>query len=99
MKNEKVPGPDGVCMEFYKALFCNEEFENDHPSAARYLEIIFNKFWNDSFPSKWNSASIVSIPKQADLSNCNNYQGISLINVGLKIIPKIVTNRISNYIR
>ena len=35
--------------------------------------------------------------KKGDLSDCNNYCGISLINVGLKIISKIVTNRIAKY--
>ena len=49
MKNNKAPGPDGIPIEFYKALFCNEKLEKDHPSAARCLKIIFNKFWNDSF--------------------------------------------------
>ena len=39
--------------------------------------------------------SIISIPKKGDLSDCNNYHGISFINVGLKIISKIVTNRIA----
>jgi hypothetical protein len=44
-------------------------------------------------------ASIISIPKKkkGDLSGCNNYRGISLINVGLKIILKIVTNRFDKY--
>ena len=50
-----------------------------------------------SFPNEWNSASIVSIPKKGDLSNCNNYRSISLINVGFKILTKIVTDRISKY--
>ena len=59
--------------------------------------MIFNKIWNGSFPKKWNSASIVSIPKKGDLSDCSNYRGISLINVGLKIISKIITDRISTY--
>lgn len=66
-------------------------------NAQHCLEIIFNKIWNGSFPRNWNSAAIVSIPKKGDLSDCNNYRGISLINVGLKIISKIVTDRISNY--
>jgi len=80
MKNNKAPGPDGIPIEFYKALFCNEKLEKDHPSAARCLEIIFNKLWNGSFPTKWNPSSIVSIPKKGDLSNCNNYHGISLMS-------------------
>jgi len=97
MKNNKASGPDGIPIEFYKALFCNGKPEKDHPSAAKCLEIIFYKFWNGFFPTKWKSESIVLIHKKGDLYNCNNYRGISLINVGLKIISKIVTNRISNY--
>jgi len=47
LNNNKAPGPDGITIEFFfKALFCNKKFEKDHPSEARCLEIIFNKFWN-----------------------------------------------------
>jgi len=35
--------------------------------------------------------------KKGDLSNCINYRGISLIDVGLTILTKIVTDRISKY--
>jgi len=31
------------------------------------------------------------------LFNCNNYLGISLINVGLKVISKAITDSISKY--
>ncbi len=97
MKNNKAPGPDGIPIEFYKAIFCNSEEDSNITNAQQCLEIIFNKIWNGSFPHNWNSAAIVSIPKKGDLSDCNNYRGISLINVGLKIISKIVTDRISKY--
>ena len=68
-----------IPIEFYKALFCNEELLETHPAAGKCLKLIFNKIWNGSFPKKWNSASIVSIPKKGDLSDCSNYRGISLI--------------------
>jgi len=97
MKNNKAPDPDGILIEFYKVLFCNEELLETHPGAGKCLKLIFNKIWNGSFPKKWNSASIVSIPKKGDLSDCSNYRGISPINDGLKIISKIITDRIYTY--
>jgi len=45
----------------------------------------------------WNNATIVFIHKKGDPSNCNNYRGIFVINNGLKIIAKIIANRISKY--
>ena len=107
MKNNKAPGPDGIPTEFFKAFFKNDSpsvdqpdsnhSDNDYSDCAKCLLILFNKIWDGDFPQEWNSASIVSIPKKGDLSDCNNYRGISLINVGLKILSKIVTNRISEY--
>ena len=106
MKNNKAPGPDGIPTEFFKAFFkpkdssssqTDSDTENTYSDCAKCLFILFNKIWNGDFPSNWNSASIVSIPKKGDLSDCNNYRGISLINVGLKILSKIVTDRISKY--
>ena len=106
MKNNKAPGPDGIPTEFFKAFF-NSESRNSsqddsnqevtYSDCAKCLLLLFNKIWDGDFPNEWNSASIVSIPKKGDLSDCNNYRGISLINVGLKILSKIVTKRISDY--
>jgi len=58
---------------------------------------LFNRIWNNESPESWNQASIVSIPKKGDLTDCDNYRDISLINVGIKLITKILTKRISEY--
>jgi len=39
----------------------------------------------------------INFKKKGDLSKCNNYRSIFLINVGLKIITNIATNRIAKY--
>jgi len=37
------------------------------------------------------------VPKKGDLSDCNNYRGISLINNIIKILSKIVATIILTY--
>ena len=107
MKNNKASGPDGIPTEFFKAFFKNDTSaddqsntntnDNNYSNCAKCLLLLFNEIWDGDFPNEWNSASIVSIPKKGDLTECNNYRGISLINIGLKILSKIVTNRVSDY--
>jgi len=66
-------------------------------SSFKCLKALINRVWNGDFQKSWNNVSIVSIHKKRDPSNCNDYRGISLINNGLKIIVKIIANRISKY--
>ena len=102
--NFKACGPDGIPMEFFKALIpgnndSDESSENNNniSSGFKCLKVLINSIWNGDFPKSWNNASIISIHKKGDPSDCNNYRGISLINNGLKIIAKIIANRISKY--
>jgi len=96
--NFKASGPDDIPIELFKALFYrNEDNEIVYGAGLSCLHHIFNNIWNGDFPRKWNKASIVSIPKKGDLTDCNNYRGISLINNIIKIISKIVASRISSY--
>ena len=45
---------------------------------------------------EWSKYYIYS-KKGDDLSDCDNYRGISLINNGIKLISRIVSKRISEY--
>jgi len=96
--NYKASGPDGVPIEFYKALIpFDDENNNDNSSGMHCLQALFDRIFIGDFPNSWNEASIISIPKKGDLSNCDNYRGISLINNGIKLVSKIITTRISEY--
>jgi len=101
--NFKASDPDGIPIEFYKALIPpeNSSDNSENTNAPSYgincLLLLFNRIWNGDFPKSWNEASIVSISKKGDPTNCDNYRGISLINNGIKLISKILATRISEY--
>lgn len=95
--NFKASGPDGIPIEFFKAIVCKKNPDDNSNHGYNFLHLLFNNIWDGDFPESWNNASIVSIPKKGDLSDCNNYRGISLINNGIKILSKIVASRISDY--
>ena len=55
-------------------------------------------FTKGSFPDKWKIAQITSLPKDGDLSLCNNYRPISVLPLPGKITEKIVHARLSDYL-
>jgi len=68
-----------------------------YDTGLKCLHLLLNRIWNGHSPNFWNKVSIVSVPKKGDLSDCNNYRGISLINNIIKILSKIVATRILTY--
>ena len=45
---------------------------------------------NGEVPQKWKVAIIVPIQKKGDLSVCDNWRAISLLDVGEKLFAKII---------
>jgi hypothetical protein len=47
-------------------------------------------------PVTWKEGLFVNIPKKGDLSNGNNWRGVTLLSTPSKILTRIILNRIQN---
>ena len=99
IKAGTAPGADGLVPELFKACLHGVQDEQasgpPNPMASALLSLIRRVFQLGHIPRSWQSATVVSIPKKGDLTVRDNYRGISLINLALKLITAIVTQRVS----
>jgi len=98
LKNGKAAGGDGIPPEWLRMCIPQEVDGVDLPLSpmARCVLSVVQRIWDENhIPQLWRSARIVSIFKKGDPAEVNNYRGISLISVGLKVLCMIVINRIS----
>ncbi|VDP24769.1 unnamed protein product [Schistosoma margrebowiei] len=73
IKSDKAAGPDNIPAEALKA---------DVAATARILHILFNKICDEEqVPTDWKEGLLIKIPKKGDLSNCDNYRGITLLSI------------------
>uniref|UniRef100_A0A8C5N182 Reverse transcriptase domain-containing protein n=1 Tax=Leptobrachium leishanense TaxID=445787 RepID=A0A8C5N182_9ANUR len=90
-KNGKSPGPDGLPIEYYK--MCNTEL-------LPALLNLFNAI-RDGVPLHPHSlmATISLIPKpEKDHTCCENFRPISLLNNDMKLLARILANRLKRFL-
>ena len=79
LKDGKAPGGDGIPAEVWKHggdnLFC------------RLHQLITNAWKVGSVPQAWKDASIVTIYKKGDRTDCGNYRRISLLSIQARSSP------------
>ena len=86
MKRGTAGGQSGILPELISS--CGEPLH-------RRIHALLLKIWSASdVPSDWRDAQIVPIPKRGDLRSCDNWRGISLLDVVGKIFARIIQDRL-----
>ena len=87
IKEMKAAGVDGVRAEMLKA----EETE-----TPRLLTEIFRNIWeSEETPETWKTGLIVKLPQKGDLSDYNNWRGITLLSLPSNVFNKIIYKRLA----
>lgn len=90
MKNGKAAGVDNITAEVLKA---------DARLSAEYLHPLILQIWEqEEFPADWLHGLIIKLPKKGDLTDCNNWRGITILCVSLKILMWIILQRMLKHI-
>ena len=91
LPSSKALGPDGFTGEFFKS-FATE-------LASPLLEVYKEALEGGVLPPTLRQALISLVPKKGkDLDECKNYHPISLMQIDVKIISKILANRLDSVI-
>ena len=84
LKAGEAGGRSEILAEMVKARCGSEEF------STHLLDLITTTWRHQKVPTDWRDAIIVPIPKKGDLTSCDNWRGIALLDVVGKVLAKII---------
>ena len=86
LKEGKAGGKNGILPEMVRG--CGEMMMD-------YTLDMFRTVWmEERVPQEWRDALLVPIPKKGDLTQCDNWRGISLLDVMGKVFAKVIQMRL-----
>ena len=88
LKNGKAPGSSNILPEMLKAGGRVEEF------TAMIADLV-HRIWEERrVPMEWVDAILIPVPKKGNLRSCDNWRGISLLEVMGKVVARIIQGRL-----
>jgi len=88
----KAPGEDGITSDIFQRAY--KQFPN-------LINTLYNECLRQGcFPKRWKGVKLIPITRsrKEDTMKPSKFRPVSLINVGGKVLEKILTNRIMHYI-
>lgn len=89
LKNNKAPGADHLPAELFK---------HGGNTLLEILQQLIKNVWTQKvMPEDWNLGVLIPIHKKGDLLLCENYRGVTLLNIAYKILANILYYRLMPY--
>jgi sorting nexin-29 len=89
-QENKSPRSDSLPVELYKS---------GGKALERWIHEIMMEVWNSEVsPEEWNKVIIVPIHKKRSQLHCENFRGITLLNIGYKIFSNILYERLKPFV-
>ena len=87
VKNAKAAGTGSILPQLLKAA----------DSIIPYLTRVSKMLWqHEATPVDCKSGIIMPLPKKVDLTECNNWRGITLLSAPGKVFARILLTRMKN---
>ncbi len=58
------------------------------------MELVSDVWAEGKVPADWSDAVLVLIPKKGDLTQCDNWRGIALLDVVGKVVARVIQGRL-----
>ena len=87
IKSGKAGGKSGIIPEMLKASCCRARFRDV------LLDLLHSAWRERRMSQDWSDTVLIPVPKKRDLTNCDNWRGIALLDVVRKVVARIVQER------